>query len=177
MAKKSKYKISRAKQKNLTNLSRYLIPGVIGLVIGLSITTITATKSPSNIVWAADKTVVLPNDLRNFLLTRNDCREYRGTGSPKGVGLWGVYQVHNAKFAKIAYGCSNNLENYIMAVKTDKKWQLLQPTEYFAPFSDATEGRLGAVPYCSVVEKYKIPKDIESFCIKTDGTAQANTQK
>lgn len=178
MAKKRKFKLSKRQRKEFRKLVPYFLVGLLGIIIGIAVVSAPfGNKNPENLVWAADHTVKIPKDLRNYLQSKDDCKEYRGTGSPTGVGLWGVYQVSRNQYAKISYGCSNSLSNYIMAVKMDGKWRLLQPTEYFAPFNDAADKRVGAIPHCAVVEKYKIPSEIESFCIKPDGSAQANELK
>lgn len=175
MAKKRKVKLTKKQQKQLKTL---LIPfgiGLVSLLIGIAGTSLFYNrKVPDNLVWAADSSVKLPKDLRKFLEKQNDCREYRGSGTPTGVGLWGVYQVSQGKYAKIAYGCSWSLSSYIMAVKQKGGWELLRPTQYFAPFKDGVNPAQGALPYCAMLEKYKIPNDIESFCIKGDGSAQSN---
>jgi hypothetical protein len=128
------------------------------------------------LVWASEHTVTLPKDLRTFLEQQDACRDYRGPNTPTGIGLWGVYQTHNNHFAKIAYGCSWSLTSYVMAVKDGKQWKLIPPKEYFAPFSDGANQSQGALPLCSELDMYNIPAAIESFCIKADGTAQANTR-
>ncbi len=175
MVKKKKLKLSKKQRKQLKSVAVPIAIGIAGLLVGIVATKILAsTHTPANIVWAADKTVKVPEDLRRYLDTKNDCKAYRGTDTPTGVGLWGVYQVSKSQYAKIAYGCSWNLTNYIMAVKHEGKWQLIEPTEYFAPFKDGVDPTKGALPYCAVVEKYKIPNAIEPFCIKPDGNAQSN---
>lgn len=175
MAKKKKFKLSKKQRKQVSRFGVPVLAGLLGLFLGIIITTfVSGRRAPTNLVWAADNTVKIPRDLRRFLETKNDCQAYRGTGTPTGVGLWGVYQTSKDQFAKIAYGCSWSLNSYVMAVKQKGLWQLLKPTEYFAPFKDGVDPSKGALPFCAVVEKYKIPKDIEPFCIKPDGTAQAN---
>lgn len=174
MAKK-KYKLSKKQQQKLKSLSLFLAIFAIGLALGVTLIKFNATNkgTPKNLVWAADNTVKIPASLRKFLVTRNDCGHYKGNGSPDGVGLWSVYQVSNERFAKIAYGCSWNLTSYIMAVKQNNGWILVPPKEYFAEFKDSP-GKAGALPNCSQLEKYKINKSIEPFCITTDGTAKTN---
>ena len=132
-----------------------------------------ARKQPANVVWAADKTVRVPASLRSYLMKQDDCKDYLGTNTRTGVGLWGVYQVSQNKFAKISYGCSFALTNYIMAVKQNGKWQLVPPAEYFSPFANTQT--TGALPLCSQLEKYKIDKSVESFCVDASGAAKANT--
>jgi hypothetical protein len=180
MAKKKKLKfgvkLNKARRKRLKAVALPVIVGLLCLNIGIIGTRfLESRKVPGNIVWAADDTVVVPRDLRKFLGSQDDCKNYRGTDSPTGVGLWGVYQVSRGKFAKIAYGCSWSLSSYIMAVKEDSGWTLLQPTEYFAPFQGSSA--TGALPLCDMVEKYKINSSIEPFCIAADGTARANQLK
>lgn len=174
MSKKKKINLNKAQRKLLKKYLPLGITAMAAFLIGLGVSNIGLKDTPSNIVWAADNTVKVPRDLRDHLSKQNDCKSYRGTGSPTGVGLWGVYQVHNAKFAKIAYGCSTNLQNYIFGVKTDNKWKLIQPTEYFSPFEGTTDSRGGAIPFCTMIEKYKIPKAIEPFCVQADGSAKIN---
>lgn len=175
MPKKRKFRLSRSVRKKLKKLYLPVIYVSVGLIGGLLIARIVSIiPKPANLVWAADNTVIIPADLQKTLINKNDCASYRGNGSPNGVGLWGVYQVSKLRYAKIAYGCSLNLNLYIMAVKQQDTWQLLNPTEYFAPFKDGVDPTKGALPYCSVVQKYKIPAEIESFCINPDGTARSN---
>lgn len=178
MAKKKKSKLKlKLSKKQRAQLKMIGIPVLVGLVclnVGIAGTRFfEARRVPGNIVWAADETVAVPKDLRRFLQSQDDCKSYRGSGTPTGVGLWGVYQVSKAKFAKIAYGCSWNLSSYIMAVKEDSGWKLLPPTTYFAPFQGSTT--TGALPLCSAIDQYKIDKSIEPFCVATDGSARANT--
>lgn len=175
MSKKKKIKLSRAQKKQLYKFGVLSGVGITGLMLGI-VTTVFLYHSnrPRNLVWASEPSVKVPKDLRKFLEARNDCEHYRGTNSPTGVGLWGVYQTTQSKFAKIAYGCSWSLSSYIMAIKQAQGWILIQPTEYFAPFKDAVDPSKGALPYCAAVEKYKIPGDIEPFCVQADGNAKAN---
>lgn len=114
----------------------------------------------------------MPNDLRNHLLKQQACKDYLGANTQTGVGLWGVYQVSGGKFAKISYGCSINLTNYIMAVKQNGAWKLLPPGEYFSPFANTQS--TGVLPLCSQLELYKIDKTVESFCIDAAGAAKTN---
>jgi hypothetical protein len=176
MMLRKKKKLSKRQRQKLLNIVIPMLVVLASLLIGSAITLILKnTERPSNLVWAADNTVQLPGDLTRFLRQQKHCEQYRGTGSPTGVGLWGVYQVTHDKYAKIAYGCSWSLSTYIMAVKQGKTWRLIEPTEYFAPFKDgANAEEKGALPYCVQLEKYRIPKDTESFCISTDGSAKSN---
>ena len=115
-------------------------------------------QQPSNLVWSVDSSVKVPSDLRRALEKQEPCKNMRGNETITGVGLWGVIQVEEQKFAKIAYGCSLTLTSYIMAIKQGDKWQLLKPVDYF--FNTAQ-----GVPSCGVISKYKIPASIETFCI------------
>ncbi len=177
MAKKH-IKISRKQRQKIRKISLPLLLVLIGLLAGTVTTLIIvhSSKPAQNIVWAADSTVKVPGGLRNFLETQRGCEHYKGSDSPAGIGLWGVYQVSHDKFAKIAYGCSWSVSPYIMAVLQNNQWQLLKPTDYFAPFQGSIDQRQGALPYCAILQKYKVPKDIESFCITADNTAIANDQ-
>lgn len=142
----------------------------VGILLGLITPVLLRPAIPSNLVWAADGSVSVPRDLRTYLSNQNDCKEYRGNGSPNGIGLWAVYQVEASKFAKIAYGCSSSLSSYIMAVKTEQGWQLLPPSEYFAD-APGDNSKL-FLPKCQFISDYKISKNIEPFCIESDGSAK-----
>ena len=174
--RKLKSRLSKKQHKQLKGARLPLIAGLVGLVIGITAIQLwRRTNQPANIVWAADNTVKVPRDLQAFLLnTENNCKSYRGAGSPDGVCLWGVYQMSQGRYAKIAYGCSWSLSSYIMAVKPAGDWQLLPPAEYFAPFKGGLDSTAGALPFCTSVEQYKIPGDIEPFCVQPDGSAKAN---
>ena len=175
--KKKKIKLSARRRRQLKSFTPFLLAGIIGFIVGtLGLRILAGFNKPSNLVWAADSTVAMPKGLEDFLESQNGCKEYRGTGTPTGLGLWGVYQTSKGKFAKIAYGCSWNLVSYIMAVKQSGKWQLLQPKEYFASVRDGADPVVGGLPRCTVIEKYKIDKNIEPFCIASDGTAKPNNQ-
>lgn len=178
MTRKKKLRISTSRRRQLRRFKKPLLIALVGFVLGVGAVKLWQNlESPSNLVWAADSSVHIPGDLKRFLLDYdNDCEAYRGSDSPDGIGLWGVYQVSKGQYAKIAYGCSWALSNYIMAVKHDGSWRLIQPAEYFAPFKNGVDPTQGALPFCSVVGQYKIPGEIEPFCILPDGSAHANTQ-
>ncbi len=170
---KFKVKLSKKQKALAWSFGLPLAAAILFLNVGILGTRyFESQKQPANVVWAADKTVNVPSDLRKFLQAKDDCKDYLGTNTQKGVGLWGVYQVSHSKFAKISYGCSLNLSSYIMAIKQDGKWTLIPPTEYFSPFANTQA--TGALPLCSQLEKYKIDKTIESFCIDAAGAAKAN---
>jgi hypothetical protein len=144
---------------------------VLGLLVGGVVCAVVMALRPYNshprsVVIAADKTVTVPGDLVDYLRQQASCKSYRGVNSPDGVPIWAVYQLSKGKFAKVSYGCSTKLDFYIMAVKANKNWQLIQPSEYF--------GSTGFLPKCMQVEKYQIDKTIEPFCIKEDGQARPN---
>lgn len=172
---KIKFKIKLSKKRRL-QLKTYGVPLLTGLLclnIGIVGTRLfEARQNPRNIVWAADETVQIPSSLREYLEQKNVCQNYRGSTTATGVGLWGVFQVSQDKFAKIAYGCSWSLSTYILAVHENSGWKLLEPAEYFAPFKGSAS--TGAIPHCSVLQKYKIDKVIEPFCIAADGSARPN---
>lgn len=172
---KSKPTIKLSKKQRL-QLKTYGLPLLVGLLclnVGIVGTRLfEARQNPRNIVWAADATVNVPSSLRNYLKDKDVCHNYRGVNTPTGVGLWGVFQVSQNKFAKIAYGCSWSLSTYVLAVHEKSGWKLLEPAEYFAPFNGSSS--TGAIPHCSVLEQYKIDKIIEPFCISPDGSARPN---
>lgn len=176
MTKTKKLKLSKKHKKQL---QKYLIPAIFGigaLLIGIFGTRIYINNSrPKNIVWAADKSIKIPLSLRKYLHSRDDCKDYKGKGTYSGVGLWGVFQVSGDKFAKVAYGCSWNLKNYVMIVREKNKWEILSPDEYFAPYKGSSSS--GALPYCSQIVKFKINNEIEPFCIDENDNAKTNEIK
>lgn len=150
--------------------SLFLLGVGIGLITGiLLVTSRPYDQHPNNVVIAADSNIQIPEDLVSFLNRQNKCVGYRGPNSPKGVGMWVVYQLSRGKFAKISYGCSANLNTYIMAVRLDNKWQLIKPTDYF--------GNTGFLPKCLQLEKYQIDASIEPYCVKDDAMARPNGVK
>jgi hypothetical protein len=157
-------------------LQRFGLPILLLLIGGLTgwfiKTLITDAIQPDNIVWAIDESVKLPSDLRYTLMRQDRCQAYRGPGTPKGVGLWGVQQISQGRLAKVVHGCSWNIEGYLMVVKDNGRWQILEAKDYFASKSNASQGSL---PRCEILGKYKIDKAIEPFCISSKGQARANT--
>lgn len=174
MAKRKKLKLTKKQRQQVKAIGFPLLAGLCGLLLGIVVTASFNKRTPSSLVWPADHTVKIPNDLRHFLKNQNNCENYRGPNTPTGIALWSVYQTSKDTFAKIAYGCSWDLNMYIVAVKQDGKWQLIEPKEYFAPFKDGIDPKTGSLPFCAMVEKYQIPQNIESFCVNADGSAQAN---
>lgn len=169
--KKSKLNLKRLKKDKRFLRARLPLLILFGMAIGLTIAWLQPPDvTPKNLVWKANDSVNAPADLVKFLRAQDDCKNYQGTNTPRGVGLWGIYQTSKGKFAKVSYGCSTNLSTYIMAVKDNGKWQLLPPTEYFA--SQSTAARF--LPKCSFIDKYKIDSSIEPFCIEADGTPREN---
>ncbi len=163
----------RLSKNQLHVLKTYLLPVIlvlIGLLIGVCLQSYRQHRqSPKNLVWAIDSSVQVPDDLRKFLLTQDNCKNYRGQDAPSGVGLWGVIQVTD-RFAKISYGCSWTLTNYILAYKQNSAWHLISAEEYFG----AAHVSGIAIPACKVLTTYKIPQAIEPFCINTKGKAETN---
>ena len=149
---------------------------LFGLIAGyLGTGWVASISQPKNLVWAAEAQVKVPGDLKSYLQKRNDCKDYRGVGTPTGVGLWGVYQVEKGQFAKIAYGCSWTLTSYIMAAKQNNKWFLIPPTEYFAASDPSAARGSSNLPKCTELTKYKINKTIEPFCIDAANQPQPNS--
>lgn len=167
--KKSRMKQFKLSKKQNATLRRIMYPVVIAVVfacvgyIGAMYTH--GRKQPDTLVWAADASVQIPKDLKNFLQNKNDCNDYLGEDTRRGTALWGVYEVSQEKFAKISYGCAFSLTNYVFAIKTEGQWKLIPPAEYFES---------GSLPLCSQLEKYNIDKSVEAFCVDAAGTARAN---
>lgn len=176
MAKK-RFKLTKQRRQHLTTRLRRVGLPLLWLAIGVSLglvgrTAFTKPVMSANLVWAADSTVQLPNDLKQFLDHQNTCQAYRGPDSPTGVALWGVYQVADKRLAKVAYGCSIDLKLYIMAIKQNQTWSFIPPTDYFASV-DAISGN-SYLPKCEVLTKYHITKTMEAFCVEADGHGRAN---
>lgn len=166
-------------KKHQKQFMKFRLPAglvLVGLLVGfLGSSWISSKNQPSNIVWAANNTVALPGGLKPFLLKQTDCKNYIGSTTVKGVGLWAVYQVEKSQFAKIAYGCSVTLRSYIMAIKQNGKWALIPPTEYFAGSDQGSGTGSNNLPKCTELTKYKINKNIEPFCIDGANQPQANS--
>ncbi len=169
--KKRLKKLVKVYKRYQKSIKKYGVPAFAALLIflsGMIVQNIRQDRSkPSNIVWAIDETVKVPSDLKKMLLQRDDCKDYRSAGSPKGVGLWAVVQVEQGSFAKITHGCSWSVNNQALAVKINQKWQLIPALEYF---SDTLQG----VPSCTAVVKYKVPIGLEGFCLNDSGKLSKN---
>jgi hypothetical protein len=170
---KRRNKLSKQRRQQLWKiglpLGLLLAGGLSGWLIK---TLIIDAVQPSNLVWAIDETVQVPEDLRYALRDQQTCKSYRGPGTPNGVGLWGVQQISQNRLAKVVHGCSWSIEGYVMVVKQAGRWQIIEPSKYFAPNKNNT-GQ-GSLPRCEILEEYKIDKAIEPFCITSKGEARAN---
>ena len=129
---------------------------------------------PKNVeVWAVDTSVKMPVGLKAYLESHdtNDCKSYKGTGTPTGVSLFALEKSVDDKYAKMAYGCSDDLRfnTTIVAVKQNDKWVLVQPTQYYSGNGD--------LPLCSAISKYSISKDAEPQCVDTKGAIQENANR
>lgn len=169
--KKLYKKLQKYYKRHQKTFKRYGVPVLAAIALfALGIFTqniLHERAQPTNIVWAIDETVKIPADLRKTLLKKDECRGYRGGDSPPGVGLWGIVQVEQGKFAKIAHGCSWSVTSQVLAVKSKGSWQLVSPLEYF---SDTTQG----IPTCNAVIKYKVPVSLEGFCVNDSGKLAKN---
>ena len=159
--------MAKKKQKTLNNqqLKKFLPLGllVIGVAAGFLLAKIQPPNlRPDNLVWAGNSEVKVSGDLAEFLSVQDQCLNSKESD---GVGLWSVYQTSKDKFAKVAYGCGVGLTRYAMAVKTDHKWQLLPPAEYFGA---------NLIPNCAFIDQYQIDKSIEPFCLEAGGAPRAN---
>lgn len=164
-------KLLKLYKRHHKKLKQFGVPIVAGLAVfglGMAYQQYRVNNThPTNIVWAIDDTVRVPDDLKKVLLKTDDCGGYKGANSPKGIGLWAVVQIEQNAFAKLSYGCSWAINNQTIAVKTDNKWKLIKPVEYF---SDTVQG----VPNCTAVVKYKVPDSLEGFCRNDKGELVKN---
>ena len=164
-------KLQKYYKKHRKFIKRFVVPFIAAILLfGLGMLTqnIRQERShPSNIVWGVDQTVKVPSDLRKMLMERDDCKDYRGGNSPKGVGLWAVTQIEQNKFAKLSHGCSWSVSNQALAIKQKNTWELIPAIEYFF---DTTQG----VPACTAVVKYKVPINLEGFCLNDAGKLTKN---
>lgn len=169
--KKRFKKLDKVYKRHQKIIKKFGVPALTAVLVffgGMFVQTVRQERSrPANIVWAIDETVKVPADLKKMLLKRDDCRDYRSAGSPKGVGLWAVVQVEQDSFAKITHGCSWAVSNQAIAVKQQQGWLLVPAIEYF---SDTLQG----VPSCTAVVKYKVPITLEGFCLNDSGKLSKN---
>lgn len=160
--KKQLKKLTKLFKRHQKSLRRRGVPALVLLAVFFAgmVTQVVwqARKQPSNLVWGVDSSVKVPKDLKNMLLARDDCKDYRSFGSQRGVGLWAVVQIEQDRFAKISHGCSWAINNQTLAVKQSSGWQIVTSLEYF---SDTAQG----VPTCTAVIKYKVPIGLEGFCL------------
>lgn len=165
---KSIVKYLKPRQKRLKRYGVPIIGAIIIFTLGVSVQIIRQNQThPKNLVWGIESSVKVPRDLRNMLMKRNDCVDYRGYESELGVGLWAVVQTEQDSFAKITHGCSWALNNQALAVKNDNKWALIPSKEYF---SDTVQG----TPSCSALVKHKVPAKLEGFCMNDSGKLSKN---
>lgn len=175
---------TKKKPKMITRKqSRYIITlallFIIGAIAGLAISLRLRNRDQTVLVWRADKEVRVPDGLVSYLEKnhKNDCHDYKGTGSVAGVALFSVYETSQNRLAKMTYGCGNNLtygnSGYIVAYKEDGKWNLTRPTHYFVPPKDAAKvvGQPAAFPECYFLSQHNIPASFESFCVNSAGNA------
>lgn len=120
---------------------------------------------PKTLVWAASNDVSVPVELISFLEKTPSCIDTDGKPKADGVNLWSVVKVSQNKYAKLAYGCSYDLNFYKVAVKQAGGWQILDNSTYLAN---------NFLPYCEAIEAYKIDKTIEPFCLDAAGLSKEN---
>ncbi|MBI2285452.1 hypothetical protein HYU82_01335 [Candidatus Saccharibacteria bacterium] len=151
------------------NLVTAAILFVIGLLIGLGLSAVLNNQNRNIRVWAVDDTVRMPLGLQSYLEKNhdNDCKNYRGTDSPTGVALFAVEKSVGDTYARMSYGCSDNLTPSIVAVKNNGVWILTQPVEYY--------GNSDGKPICNTVDKFKISKTAEPQCVDSKGQVQENS--
>ena len=121
---------------------------------------------PKTLVWASAEDTKVPADLITFLEKSPSCLGSDGKPKADGVNLWSVIKVSQNKIAKLAYGCSYDLNFYKVAVKQTGKWQLLDNNSYLAN---------NFLPHCEAVDTYQIDKSIEPFCLDAAGLSQENS--
>jgi hypothetical protein len=159
---------------NNTNINQYLPVAFIALIVGLIIGFYTArlfpNESTSVKVWAIDKTVSVPNGLREYLESKtSECDNWKGTNSQNGVAVYAIERSTD-NYAVMAYGCSDRLSPNITIAATHAggDWLLIPPTEYYG-------GGGGTVPLCSETDKYHIAKSVEPKCEDASGAEHDNT--
>ncbi len=154
-------KLSRKKRLTLT----LCLVALLGVFFGVTGAFLLRNNNPTVLVWAADKDVRVPDGLVSYLerSAKDDCRDYKGTGSVTGVSLFAIYDSAENRFAKMTYGCGNDLtsqvDGYLVAYKEGSKWNLTRPTHYFVNGS----------PECSFLSEHDIPVSIEQSCVDAKG--------
>lgn len=124
----------------------------------LSLGNLNALTALPNIVIDKANT---PTDLIAFLGADNtQC--YKGGGN----GYYKIVAQANDHFAKMQYGCTakngtspqGSLPAYILAKKTNNKWELISPTNQWMPFNGVAE------PSCTMVNDNKVSKLVTPQC-------------
>jgi hypothetical protein len=166
-----------AKKKQNINKTLVLVAVVSALVGAAALWAICKSypkdHSPEGIVLVADDTVKAPKDLIKFLEkdTRDDCKDYKGTNTVQGVSLVSIYQVVQDKYARVAIGCSVNLDDGFPVIKTQTGWDLISGAAYYVAYTPSRdEPRESTIyPRCSIIDKHKISKQFEPFCLEDHG--------
>ncbi|HMS24057.1 MAG TPA: hypothetical protein PKB09_04630 [Candidatus Saccharibacteria bacterium] len=160
-------KTTKKNSKKSNSTLIFVLALLIGLFLGALLTMLINSGQKDVRVWSVDETVKIPSDLKNFLLKngKDDCLGYQGEGSPEGVALFAVQTVEG-NYARMKYGCSDDLSSSIVAIKRAEKWMLIEPVEY----SNGNEN-----PFCTALEKYNISKNVEPECLDTEGSIQQNS--
>ena len=166
-----------AKRKPITSSSLVLVALVAALagamLVCLVCKLIPKDYSPAGIVLVADDSVKAPRDLIAYLEKENkdDCKDYKGTNTVQGVTITSIYQVVHDKYAKLALGCSTNLDEGAAAVKTAHGWITFSGASYNLSLPEEMPGETLTYPRCSIVDKYHISKDFEPYCLEDKGEA------
>lgn len=158
------------RQLNQRLLAMYVVSLlVIGFGLGFAAKAVLPKNyTPESLVWVADETVKAPESLLQYLekSTKDDCRDYQGTDSVRGVALTAVYQVVHDQYAKVALGCSTNLDDAFPVIKTKQGWKLLSAASYYVPIDrPVAEDGPSSYPRCSIIDKYKISQAFEPQCL------------
>ena len=146
---------------------------LIGAIVAGTGALLLRNNNPTVLVWAADKDVKVPAGLVSYLErnSKDDCRDYKGNDSVTGVALFSVFQTYQDKFAKMTYGCGNNLtsqnDGYLLAVKDGIKWKISRPTHYFVPLKDKSS----VLPDCNYLYSNDVPASFVPICANYNGSA------